>query len=260
MDAGSPLMPLAEVAAADWLAEALPDFRGRVVDLATGLFPSYARIFHRPDQGLPSDDRPATWESIARDMGTVFHPAAQFTDLAREASRPVEERIPGPLIGSLDRSTLPLVRDHLARHTATPATCWFAQWAGFGLTAERWSLDLAFRTLPCSPYWLFGGALSDVVGLSLDFANGGSDDPRHDTFRQLGLVHSPTIWWPQDHAWLVHSSFDYDSTIVGGEPCLIQALVDDPEIEALQVDPDVSLYANGDRINGSYPSGWPQRD
>lgn len=166
----------------------------------------------------------------------------------------------GPLIGSLDRLTLPLVRDHLARHTATPATCWFAQWAGFGLTAGRWSLDLTFRTLPCGPYWLFGGALSDVVGLSLDFANGGSDEPWHYTFRQMGLVHSPTIWWPQDHAWLVHSSFDYDSTIVGGEPSLIQALVDDPEIEALQVDRDVSLYANGDRINGSYPSGWPQRD
>ena len=258
MSAGSPLRPLADAAAADWLAEALPEFRGRVVDLATALFPSYARIFHRPDQGLPSDDRPATWQSIARARGTVFHPAAQFTDLARAASVPVDDQAPGPMVGSLDRLTLPLLRDHLARHTATPSTCWFAQWVGSGVTAGRWSLDLAFTGLPGGPYWLFGAALGDVVDLSIDLANSGSDGPRQETLRRMGLVHSPTIWWPQDRAWVVHSSFDHDSTIVGGEPSLVQALVDDPAIEALPVDRDVSLYANGDRINGSYPSGWPQ--
>jgi hypothetical protein len=76
----------------------------------------------------------------------------------------------------------------------------------------------------------------------------------------MGIVQSPTIWWPDDRSWLVHSEIDYDSTIVGGAPSLIEALVDDPEIEALQVDPEVSLYANGDTINGSYPSGWPGQD
>lgn len=73
--------------------------------------------------------------------------------------------------------------------------------------------------------------------------------------QQMRTVHSPTIWWPQDRAWLVHSSYNYDSTVVGG--ALIEALISDPGIEALRVDPDTSLHANGDIVNGSYPSGWP---
>lgn len=130
-------------------------------------------------------------------------------------------------------------------------------WAGFGLTAGRWSLDLTFNTLSLGPYWLFGGALAEVVDLSMDFDSGGSDGQMRRMLQQMGMVHSPTIWWPQDRAWLVHSSFDYDSTVVGGAPSLIEAIVSDPGIEALQVDPDTSLYANGDTVNGSYPSGLP---
>lgn len=252
-------MPLADVAAADWLAGALPDFQGRVVDLATDSFPAYARIFHRPDQGHPGDDRPPTWESIAHDRGTVLHPAAQFTDLAQEASRPAHERIPGPLTGSLDRLTLPLVRDHLSRHTSTPEECWFAFWSGSGPTAGRWPLDHAF-TLWSGPHWLFSGSLDEVVGLSMEIDRGGSHGPERRMLRQAGTVHTPSIWWPQDRAWLVHSLFDYDSTILGGTHSLIQAIVDDPSMEALQVDPNTSLYANGDTINGSYPSGGPQGD
>ncbi|UUZ58700.1 hypothetical protein [Nocardioides sp. B-3] len=175
----------------------------------------------------------------------MFHPAAQFTDLAREAHQPEAERIPGPLLGTLDRITLPFLLSHPAANTATPKLCWSALWVGFGSAPDRWRAKPGFR-LPGREYWLFSSAVADVAELSSEF--------------QTGLVHSPTIWWPHDGSWLVNSEIDYDSTIVGGTPSLIEALVADPEIEALQVDRDVSLYANGDTINGSYPSGWPQRD
>ena len=79
--------PLEDLAAADSLVSAIPEFRGRVVDVATDAFPAYARIFHRPDQGLPDDDTPRTWAAIAADRGTVFHPAAQFADLSWEANQ-----------------------------------------------------------------------------------------------------------------------------------------------------------------------------
>ena len=65
---------------------------------------------------------------------------------------------------------------------------------------------------------------------------------------------------PHDRSWLLHSEIDYDSTIVGGTPALIHGLVADPGIEALRVDGDMSMYANGDRINCAYPSGWPQNN
>ena len=251
--------PLDDHGAADWLVSAIPDFRGRVIDLATDGFPTYARVFHRPDQGLPSSDRPSTWAAIAEDRGTVFHPAAQFTDLAREVYQPATERIPGPRFGTLDRVTLPLLLNHLVAHTATPEVCWFALWVGFGDSPGRWRAKPGFR-LPGREYWLFSGALADVVELSSEFETAGLSEEWRTATREMGIVHSPTIWWPQDRSWLVHSEIDYDTTIVGGAPSLVQALAGDPDIEAVQVDGDVSLFANGDRINGSYPSGWPQRD
>lgn len=251
--------PLDDTAAADWLVSAIPDFQGRVMDLVTDTFPAYARIFHRPDQGLPSSDRPSTWAAMAKDRGTVFHAAAQFTDLAREAYQPETDRIPGPRFGTLDRITLPILLRHLNAHTATPEVCWSALWVGFGNSPERWRAKPAFR-LPGRQYWLFSGPLADVVDLSSEFETAGLDEKWRTMTREMGIVHSPTIWWPHDKSWLVHSEIDYDTTTVGGASSLIQALVADPEIEALQVDRDVSLYANGDRINGSYPNGWPERD
>ena len=252
--------PLEDLAAADWLVSAIPEFRGRVVDVATDAFPAYARIFHRPDQGLPDDDTPRTWAAIAADRGTVFHPAAQFADLSWEANQQDIDRIPGPLLGSLDRLTLPLLVGHLTTHTTTPEMCWSALWVGFGNSPERWRAKPAFR-LPGRQYWLFSGTLADVVRLSSEFETAGESERWRAALRGMGIVHSPTIWWPDDRSWLVHSEIDYDSTVVGGTPSLIQALIDDPELEALQVDPEVSLYANGDTINGrSYPSGWPEHD
>lgn len=251
--------PLDHTGAADWLVAALPEFRGRVGDVATDLFPAYARIFHRPDQGLPGSDHPPTWAAIARARGTVLHPAAQYADVSREWEQPETERIPGPLLGSLDRATLPLLLGHLAAHTTTPEVCWSALWVGFGGLPERWQAKPSFR-LPGRQYWLFSSAVPAVVELSVELAVAGWPEAMATATREMGLVHSPTIWWPDDRAWLVHSEIDYDSTIVAGSPALIRALTSDPGLEALQVDREVSLYANGDTVNGSYPSGWPDSD
>ena len=64
-----------------WVS-AIPDFRGRVIDLVTDTFPAYARIFDRPDQGL----RPATDHSwaAAEDRGTVFPPRPEQQPTRRE--------------------------------------------------------------------------------------------------------------------------------------------------------------------------------
>ena len=66
-----------------WVS-AIPDFRGRVIDLVTDTFPAYARIFHRPDQGLPHSDRPSSWAAMAEDRGTVFPPRPEQQPTRRE--------------------------------------------------------------------------------------------------------------------------------------------------------------------------------
>ena len=76
--------PLDDTAAADWLVSAIPDFHGRVIDLVTDTFPAYARIFHRPDQGLAHSDRPSSWAAMAEDRGTVFPPRPEQQPTRRE--------------------------------------------------------------------------------------------------------------------------------------------------------------------------------
>jgi hypothetical protein len=45
---------------------------------------------------------------------------------------------------------------------------------------------------------------------------------------------SPTLWWPDDRAWCVASEVDFHSTYVGGSRQLIDRLLGDERIEALE--------------------------
>ena len=67
--------------------------------------------------------------------------------------------------------------------------------------------------------------------------------------RREGAVQSPSWWWPEDRAWVVHSEVDYDSTLVAGSSALGAALLADPEIECLEVGPGTSLTAHADLVN-----------
>ena len=55
--------------------------------------------------------------------------------------------------------------------------------------------------------------------------------------------------WPTDRAWILVTEVDYDSTIVGGSPDLVQAICTDPRLEAFALRPDADLGWTGDRIN-----------
>lgn len=60
---------------------------------------------------------------------------------------------------------------------------------------------------------------------------------------------SPSILWPDDHAWVLATEIDYDSTLVGGSTALIRELVQAPGVEALPLRPDADLSWDGDDIN-----------
>jgi hypothetical protein len=48
---------------------------------------------------------------------------------------------------------------------------------------------------------------------------------------------SPSLMWPDDHAWCVATEIDFDSTLIAGNPETITAVVADPHLEAWQIDP-----------------------
>ncbi|WP_309104790.1 hypothetical protein [Microbacterium sp.] len=60
---------------------------------------------------------------------------------------------------------------------------------------------------------------------------------------------SPSLVWPDDHAWVLVSEVDFDSTIVAGAEALIRAICSDERIEALPIAEGTRLTWNVDEVN-----------
>lgn len=63
------------------------------------------------------------------------------------------------------------------------------------------------------------------------------------------LAQSPSILWPDDHAWLLATEIDFDSTLIAGSTALIREFVQAHGIEALPLRPDANLSWDGDDVN-----------
>lgn len=62
-------------------------------------------------------------------------------------------------------------------------------------------------------------------------------------------AHSPSLMWPADRAWVLVTEVDYDSTIVGGTPELVEALCTDARLEALPLRAGAALTWDSDEVN-----------
>ena len=60
---------------------------------------------------------------------------------------------------------------------------------------------------------------------------------------------SPNIWWPEDRAWCVATDIDLYDTYVGGSKECIEAILSNPDLEALPATLDARLDLGGDTIN-----------
>jgi hypothetical protein len=59
----------------------------------------------------------------------------------------------------------------------------------------------------------------------------------------------PSLIWPADRSWFVASEVDFDSTLVGGNRGLVEALIAAPGFEVYEVTPDTKLTAFSDKLN-----------
>ena len=69
---------------------------------------------------------------------------------------------------------------------------------------------------------------------------------------EIGLplaAHSPSLVWPDDHAWILVTEVDYDSTVVGGTADLVAALCADPRLEAMPIREGADLGWDADEVN-----------
>jgi hypothetical protein len=207
---------------------------------------------------------PITWSELARTRGKTIHPEVQLKALLGDEFRhsapwgelPEEDSLPeglrAPLVGIL------------RRFTRTADRCWFCIWEGYG----AWFGGHELKTYSDTSGWALrvrGGAMRraerDAAALEqiakvsimgrmrqcLVFT--GSIDAVPD-LTIGGWSCTPNWWWPDDRAWIVVSELDTPSTYVGGSEALVQAILSEPQIEAVNSHPEHRFDWLGDRING----------
>jgi len=99
--------------------------------------------------------------------------------------------------------------------------------------ALRASLAGPRLRLPHRGYIVLDTALTELADPSwMDEASVGTS---------VGVAHTPQLLWPEDHAWVVATEVDADSTIVAGSRRLIDGVLDDARFESFAVRPDSNL-------------------
>jgi hypothetical protein len=230
-----------DVSVGAWIAPRLGGNFGAVTRTVPSGFAAYARILH-PATDL---DRPVAWAEVAETTGRQVHARVQWHALVGSPD-PFNFRGSlwhggNPARGNLAPELLRSLCAVLGQHTGDAEHCFFGVWEGYGdpelqrLVASHPRLKLPDDRA----YLLVTGSLSaapDVWHLWLA-----------EKFRFV--AQSPNLIWPSDRAWFLASEIDFDSTLVGGTPDLIQDILDSPALESWPVKPDDSLAFDADQIN-----------
>src|SRR5437870_5403566 len=106
----------------------------RVASVVPTGYAAYVRVLHpagRREHGAP---RPVAWREVAAWSGRVCHPLAQYDRLSEPVGTP-----PGaapmeysPEAGRLPQPLCERLFEVLSSWTATPGSCWFGIWEGWG--------------------------------------------------------------------------------------------------------------------------------
>ncbi|GAB3537809.1 hypothetical protein GCM10027403_22810 [Arthrobacter tecti] len=225
-------------------------------------FQAYARIFHpasryrpaetktwhgyKPENLMDLETETVTWQQTADAFGTEMHAVAQFHRLNRaedlyysEEIDPTGWRFSRPTMGNLDAEILALAAAHLAEHTSTPDDGAAAVWGGWGgLTIGAGNAELE---LPQREYLLFDAGATEFA--TPDWPS------KAPWISHTWDPQSPSIIWPDDHAWVLVTEIDFDSTIVAGSLQLVSALCRNPKIEALIIREGADLTWDADAVN-----------
>jgi hypothetical protein len=120
----------------------------------------------------------------------------------------------------------------LRAFTATPDTCYFGLWEGFGVPELNAWANLPRLSLPNRAYFLFRGPIDAVNSLSIG-----------------SFQHPPNLWWPEDRAWCVATEIDLSKTYLAATEACVKRVIADPGLEAYAVPLDGRIDVDGDVIN-----------
>jgi len=224
---------------ADWLRGRLTAPSEHVVTswVPSG-FDAYVKILHPIPVGGGRSET-IRWADASRWSQVPLHATIQWHQVILPEfipSLPKPWTSQGPREGSLSQPDAEALVDDLSPFAL--GKCYFAIWDGYGPIdmrphvetdrSAKVSRSKQFFKLPWRDYELFEGPLSDAAAFAL----------RARDFQ------SPNLWWSEDHLWCVASEIDLTWTYVGGPRDLIDRLLEDDRLEALEILPDDAVAAD----------------
>jgi hypothetical protein len=245
-----------DLSPAGWIIDQIHGFATDVGSVIPQGFEAYARLFHPAIRIVNGEEVTVRWSEIAAAGGRTVHPEMQWPHVSGmwEGSG---ENSPGlwdlePDVGSLPRRYTDRLRDLLAQYTSTSDRVWFCVWDGFGDLKIRPGGSALLTSgppgrkrrpvqqspaptlqLPNRAYYLLSGPIGGI-GESM------GEEPH---WQSANLI------WPEDRAWCVATEIDFAWTYIGGGTALIQALINDPALEAMPTQIHHGITYEADRIN-----------
>jgi hypothetical protein len=239
-----------DVGQAAWIAQSVSEY-----EFVPSGFEAYAQVLH-PVEHDRTLELLVRWKDVAAWSGIPLEPHTPFEAISIPEVEPTGPRpwsSQGPDEGSMFPPDLDALVEDLGPFTATPESCWFCLWEGYGwdhgggisvyakegepAVSERIApavaqeaLDGPRVELPHRSYHLFRGPLGDIHQVP----SGG-----------IWEEQSPNLWWPTDRAWIVVTELDFPWTYVGGSAALIERIVADARLESMRVDPFSPLATVG---------------
>jgi hypothetical protein len=207
------LTQLATLEETEWLRTSLTAFAGNVACTLPGDFPAYVRVYHPFARGDDPASRMEKWEALATRAGRDLIDPASAADFAYHGLPDAQARV-----GTLPRSVIATLVEHLRPATTTPLKCYFAVWEGFADSAVPPTLTPMLE-LPNRAYHVFAGPIEAALS----------------SFSAGPFLHrSANLWWPQDHAWCVATEIDFAWTYVGGSRECVDPILADSRLDVVE--------------------------
>jgi len=262
-----------DVGPSDWI---LPQLLPTVISGGDGTpvggivpmgFPAYVRVLH--PAGTGGREPPVRWREMAAANGRTYHPLMQWEQIREPDPEALGlGRISDPSTGTLEPEQCQVLYAALEGWTSTPGACWIGIWSGFGslYAPSGRSASIARFQRPGHDEERADAELDALVASWEEAAEAVKRAPGfHHPGREYLLAKgpcsaicllgepplhvTPSLVWPEDHAWVVGSEIDFDSTLVAGSRQCVDALLREERLETVEVGSDDRLDYGGDVIN-----------
>jgi hypothetical protein len=216
----------------------------RVGSIIPPVFPCYARVLH-PAAGGGGGRKPRSWKDVATWSGRRVHAEMQW-EVIREplggASGPPPWEQP-PKVGQAPLEVRRRLVSILEGWTERADACRVLVWTGWGGFSPDATIPGAPRVrTPTREYALFEAPLSVLAGPLVSGPGAGE-------------VAGPSVWWPADCTWCVATEIDFRWTYVAGARECIGQILADPQLEALETNPQHRGDMGSD--TGAWEAGLP---